>query len=93
MIKVVDDDLVTFLGLGFADRGDSYDLNSKLRHHFNSVKVMVILYSQGSSKLDLDLCARRLIPMTNLVKVSDSDYDVNKIANERPVYTVIDHWS
>ena len=43
VIKVVDDDLVTFLGLGFADRGDSYDLNSKLRHHFNSVKVIDIL--------------------------------------------------
>ena len=28
----------------------------------------------------------------NLVKVSDSDYDVNKIANERPVYTVLDQW-
>ena len=28
----------------------------------------------------------------NLVKVSDSDYDVKKIANERPVYTVIDQW-
>ena len=27
------------------------------------------------------------------VKVSDSDYDVNKkLANERPVYTVIDQW-
>ena len=28
----------------------------------------------------------------NLVKVSDSDYDVKKLANERPVYTVIDQW-
>ena len=28
----------------------------------------------------------------NLVKVSDSDCDVKKIANERPVYTVIDQW-
>ena len=26
----------------------------------------------------------------NKVKVSDSDYDVKKLANERPVYTVID---
>ena len=28
----------------------------------------------------------------NLVKVSYSDYDVKKIANERPVNTVIDQW-
>ena len=26
----------------------------------------------------------------NLVKVSGSDYDVKKLPNERPVYTVID---
>ena len=26
----------------------------------------------------------------NLVKVSDSDYDVKKLANESPVYNVID---
>ena len=25
----------------------------------------------------------------NLVKVSDSDYDVKKLANERPLYTVM----
>ena len=32
--------------------------------------------------------------LMNLVKVSDSDYeyDVKKLANERPVYTVIDEW-
>ena len=32
------------------------------------------------------------IKFQNLVKVSDSDYDVKKLANERPVYTVIDQW-
>ena len=29
---------------------------------------------------------------TNLVEVSDSDYDLKKFANERPVYNVIDQW-
>ena len=29
----------------------------------------------------------------NLVKVSDSDYDVKKLSNEWPVNTVIDQWS
>ena len=28
----------------------------------------------------------------NLVKVSDSDYNIKNFANERPVYTVIDQW-
>ena len=30
--------------------------------------------------------------LMKLVKVADSDYDVKKLTNERPVYTVTDHW-
>lgn len=43
------------MGLGFADRSDSFDLNSALHDHFKSLRVEEELQNEPKEQLDLAL--------------------------------------
>ena len=39
MIKVMEGGKTAYLGLGFSDRADSFDVNTTLHDHFKGIKV------------------------------------------------------
>ena len=40
VIKVMEGGKTAYLGLGFSDRADSFDVNTTLHDHFKGIKVM-----------------------------------------------------
>ena len=42
MIKVMEGGKTAYLGLGFSDRADSFDVNTTLHDHFKGIKVTVL---------------------------------------------------
>ena len=60
VIKVVEGEKTAYLGLGFADRADSFDLNTHLHDHFKGILVSVHLEFLSSQ-----LCLIGLISKTN----------------------------
>ena len=44
VIKVVEGGKTAHLGLGFADRSDSFDLNTTLHDHFRSLQIDPLKY-------------------------------------------------
>ena len=42
MIKVMEGGKTAYLGLGFSDRADSFDVNTTLHDHFKGIKVRLL---------------------------------------------------
>ena len=42
MIKVMEGGKTAYLGLGFSDRADSFDVNTTLHDHFKGIKVKLV---------------------------------------------------
>lgn len=74
VIRVVDDSGRTaFLGLGFGDRSDSFDLNVALQDHFKWVKNQQEIDEEKSNpkpKLDLGFKAGQTITISTKITVS-----------------------
>ena len=67
VIKVTEEGKAAHLGLGFADRADSFDLNTALHDHFKSVQVR----TQESETIEFqslrNAVRRRYLPLSDCV--------------------------
>ena len=48
MIKVMEGGKTAYLGLGFSDRADSFDVNTTLHDHFKGIKVKLVFLAVTS---------------------------------------------
>ncbi|XP_025425092.1 NECAP-like protein CG9132 [Sipha flava] len=79
-----------FIGLGFGDRSDSFDLNVALQDHFKRIKVCEeIAKEKNEPKQELDLKFKEgeTIKINMKITKKDGSEGINKQAKPRPIST------